>query len=448
MRRAALLLVTLMGCVPAEPAPPNVAAVEPSMGLDEAVTTVTVTGRNFDPRVFTDFSDRRQSEVDAAFRIFLVRRDGSGEPVPLESVTRLSAEALEARVPAGVPRGVYDVQVESPSGQMTVVPDGFQVLRAPRHVSGFRIEPLGPQRIGIPFQLAVTAIDDHGQVVDGFGGTVLAQDATGTVTPSELGPFVLGRFRGAVAIGAYAAQNVLELRTHEGITAHSAAFQVIPGFVTEAVIVSAAVPVSVGDCSAAVELETRDASGAVAAPEADLLYVPDAAPSQGVAFFADPLCQEQITTLVQPAGETRARLFFKGERAGEAVLFLLPEVLPSVAQKQLFVVGAPQALRFASLAPNLKVGACSGALTVDVVDAYANPTAPQEPVEVTFAAAPVGRVSFFGDAACQQPLATSTLASAVTFHIRGDAVGSVELHAEAPAASGIASAVQLGQVTP
>lgn len=448
MRWHAALLAAMIGCAAPDPVAPNVATVEPSLGLDEADTDIRITGRNFDPHVFTDFSDGEKSRVDATFRISLLRHDGSGEPVLLEPVTHVSAGALETRVPSGVSRGIYDLEIESPSGQRTVLTDAFQVVRSPRHVAGFRIEPVGPQRIGIPFQLSLTAVDANGGVVDGFTGHVTVEDDTGTLTPAQLGPFVLGRFRGSVSVGAYAAQNVMTVSTSDGATARSEPFQVIPGFVTEAAVVTPARSLTVGDCSDVVEVETRDAMGTPAAPEADLVYGLEAAPAQGLTFFADPQCQQPVDRVRQPAGETRVALYFSGQQAGETALFLLPEVLPSVGQKQTLIPGPAQSLRFTSLAPVLTMGACSSALTVAAEDRFGNATEPATALELTLSATPSGRVSFYSDAACQEPLGMLTMGATVSFHIRGDAVGSAQLRVEAHESSGVTEATQLAQVTP
>ncbi|MBI2941410.1 MAG: hypothetical protein HYY04_13335 [Chloroflexi bacterium] len=92
------------------------------------------------------------------------------------------------------------------SGSQTIVASGaivtgtLPVAISPAAAVRLGLDPIGDQLVDVPFTLVVTAYDQFDNVATGYTGTISLVDTTGTVVPSNAGPFGGGRWRGAVRI--------------------------------------------------------------------------------------------------------------------------------------------------------------------------------------------------------------------------------------------------------
>nr|MBA2320400.1 hypothetical protein [Deltaproteobacteria bacterium] len=115
----------LLGCGVPLPAP-IVESVEPARGWNGEDTLITILGEGFVPQVTFDASSTEgEADLDRDFEVILV--DEAGVEFPLTGVSVASYEQLTAFVTAGLVPGLYDLDVVSPGGTRTSLPDAYVV---------------------------------------------------------------------------------------------------------------------------------------------------------------------------------------------------------------------------------------------------------------------------------------------------------------------------------
>jgi hypothetical protein len=324
----ALLLAALLGaCAPPASSGPAPLAVTPRQGPSSAATAVEIAGVGFDAAVKTDYGDASGTTVQATFAAALVPWDGSA-PIALGSPVFTQRRTLAAIVPAGLPPGRYDVAVTDPSGRTGTLPDGFEITSDAASAVAFQIAPVASQRAGVPFAIAVAAVDAAGRVVSGFTGSAALSDEGGTLTPTATVPFVLGRATIEVAVAAPRLADRISATDGAGRAGASNAFDVGPGIPARIAFV-AAPAVSASSCSAALELELRDAAGAPAPAVSAVAVLLQSGPPGALSFFSDAACSAPIASIALAPGATRAALHLRGSAAGTASVRAVPDLLPS-----------------------------------------------------------------------------------------------------------------------
>lgn len=112
--------VAIAACSSWKPAKPVVTAVTPATVTLDVPTPVTIEGRRF------------RNDLDASLDSGGTRVDDTWSAtvagVSLTDVVRVNDTALNAVVPAGVPLGVHDLEVVSPSGDRAVLPGGLTIV--------------------------------------------------------------------------------------------------------------------------------------------------------------------------------------------------------------------------------------------------------------------------------------------------------------------------------
>ncbi|HET8539025.1 MAG TPA: hypothetical protein VFL83_04040 [Anaeromyxobacter sp.] len=331
--RARLLaagLAAALAC--ADPAPPDapvLVAMIPSQGTSVAPLAVEIAGEHLDARVRTDFASGG-GVVDAGYLARLVPVDG-GADVDLLDVALTSRRTLRATVPAGVPRGAYDLVVTDPQGRVARLARAFRVVTSAENVATFRVDVLEPPRAGVAFAVSLTAVDAQGLAVDGFDASVAVTDLTGTASPPALGPFVLGRFQAQVTVTALRAGNRLTVSDAFAHAGSSEPFDVVAGPPVAAAFPDAPVTAASGACSPAVQVELRDVLGHPAPAEAPIAAALQSSPP-GLALFSDAACASPATSLSFAPGAARSAFHFRAAAPGAIALRVVPAILPSAAQ--------------------------------------------------------------------------------------------------------------------
>jgi hypothetical protein len=330
-RRAALLALALAAACSGAPdaSGPVPVAMSPSQGTGAGELPVLITGRGFDAASRTDFQ-KGSASLDASFSARLLP-SGGGAPIALLGVRLTERRQLEARVPESVPRGTYALEVTAPTGLTGRLEQAFRVVTSAENVHHFRVEPAETAYAGIPFLLALTAVDATGLVVDGFSDTVQITDLTGTVAPTVSGPFALGRLSVRVTVSTLAAADQVTVVDPLGHAGSSAPFAVVAGPPVAVAFASAPLTVAVGACSPAVTLELRDRMGNPT-QGAPLDLQLQSSPAGSLAFFSDAGCSAASSTLAISAGATGAAFHFRGSSPGPVELRAVPTGLPSVTQ--------------------------------------------------------------------------------------------------------------------
>jgi hypothetical protein len=329
----ALPLVALLGAAcssaPSSDGPVPV-AMAPSQGTGLAALPVTIAGQRFDAATSTDF-EKGSASLDATYSARLIPEAG-GATVELEAVRLAARSQLAAQVPAGIARGTYTLEVTAPKGRTGRLPQAFRVVTSAESVATFRVEPAEAAHAGVPFLVALTAVDGTGLVVDGFAGDVTLSDLSGTVTPTAVGPFSFGRLSVRVTVSALAAADRLsavDALSHAGT---SDPFPVQPGPVVALAFAGSPATVAAGSCSAPILLELRDALGNASAATGAVDVALQAAPAGSVTFHTDGSCATPVGGLTISAGATSATFRIRGASAGLVELRAAPTGLPSATQ--------------------------------------------------------------------------------------------------------------------
>jgi hypothetical protein len=329
LRPLALCAAVALACAGTSvPEGPVLVAMDPSQGTALEPLAVEIAGERFDADVRTDFGGA--GSVDARFSARLAPVGGGG-PVELLDVRLTSHRTLRATVPAGIAPGAYDLVVKDPRGRKAVLPRAFRVVTDAENVAAFRVDVLEAPRAGVAFAVSLTAVDGGGLTVDGFDGSVTVDDLTGTVGPTSLGPFTLGRFQGLLTVSALTAADRLTVVDGLGHGGASDLFDVVAGPPVAVAFAEPPVVAASGGCSPPVELELRDALGHPTPAEHVLAAEVHSSPP-GLELFADGACSAPLSSLAFAAGASRAAFRFRGGAPGAIALRVVPSSLPSAAQ--------------------------------------------------------------------------------------------------------------------
>jgi hypothetical protein len=329
----ALALTLALACTRArQPGDPTPLAVNPARATAAAAVQVEISGRDLDARVKTDLSagGAAQNGVDAGYAARL--EPASGAPVSLADVRLTERHTLLATIPAGLAQGSYRLVIVDPAGRTGSLEHAYRVLSSAASVARFDVAALGTTpRAGVAFPVSVVALDAGGAVVDGFDGAVTLSDTAGLLPPASAGPFVLGRWGGAVTIAGVASGDALVATDAAGHAGASAPFDVIAGPPVALVFPAAPLTVAPGACSPRVALALRDGQGIPAAAEADLVVQLQSAPP-GLALFADAGCTTPAAALTIATGADAGGFHFLASAPGDVTVRAVPATLPSATQ--------------------------------------------------------------------------------------------------------------------
>lgn len=426
-RRARLAAVAAAGavlaaCGSSRPGAPRPTSVTPDLGSQDVPVAVRIRGDGFAAQVSSDFSGGG-AVMDARFRALL------GD-TPLDDVALQHDGSIAATVPVGMAAGTYDLTVLAPDGRSGTLARAYRVVApgvAPRRSVSYRVEAVGPQVAFQPFAVVVTAVDASGEVVSDFAGSVLLSDRTGTVVPARVGLFSRGRWAGPVELRAPHAGDVLTVTDAEGGTGSSASFPVAPAPAAGVRLDAAAAAGSAGECAGPLTLSLADAFGQPTVAAAATALAVEAVPAAGFTLHADAACATPAATPVIAAGRGSLPVWFTATAAGPLRLSASGTSLAPAAQAWSVTAGAPAGLAFVTAPLSAVAGACSAAATVEIRDAFGNPS-PDGVAAIGVAATPPTGLRLFSDAACATPatsLAVASGATRATFHFSGTAAGTV-----------------------
>ncbi|MGI5863321.1 MAG: hypothetical protein ACOX6T_14870, partial [Myxococcales bacterium] len=436
------LAVALSACTSGSRPVSELVAVIPSRAVEGAPVAISIHGKGFGPRVFSDFGG--EPRVDTRF----VARLGN---TTLRQV-RLEADGtLSAVIPEGVAPGTYDLVVVDPWEQEATLPAAFRMLsieELSELVVGYRISEIGPQRVFAPFPVTIEAIDAEGKVVPYFNGSLSLGDVSGSALPSIAGFFAAGRWTGPVEVREPSLGNTLVVRDELGREGRSNPFDVQPREAAGLRWTSAAQTLLAGTCSAPIRLSVIDVSGFETRVEAELPVALVAQPSPGFELFADAACSETISSAAFAPEQAELIFHFRSARAGKILLSAEAEGL--AGDGQIHTVEAAEAthVAFVTAPQTLVAGACSSLVTIESHDAQGNAATVGERVPVTLSATPPTGFALFADESCATPLDALAIepgTKAVSFYFRGTKAGEVELRA---ATAALGEAQQLEIIVP
>lgn len=179
-----------------------------------------------------------------------------------------------------------------------------------------------------------------------------------------------------------------------------------------------------GGCSGALEVRLADADGNAAQGSATVQFT--ATPS--ALFFLDAACTQPGDAL---ALTDSGSLFVRPSTAGSLTVTASSAGLAPAQQQQTVAAGPAAQLAFTSAPQSLAAGACSSAATLELRDAWGNPTSPGGATPVSLTATPAAGFGFFSDPGCATAATGLDLASRDYVFFRGTQPGQVVLSASA-----------------
>ncbi len=194
-------------------------------------------------------------------------------------------------------------------------------------------------------------------------------------------------------------------------------------------------PVTAGNCSSALVLESRDSFGN-ASPVSESLQVALSSTPQtsGLELFRDPECAQRVEALSLSGGETRVALHVRGTVVGPVQVSANAAGVAGATRTVEIVPAAPSALSFVTASRAPEVGACSERVEVESRDAFGNTSAVPMPLALALAAQPAMGVTFYADASCTTEAELVTInatTSRTGFHFRGTRPGPVQVNVSA-----------------
>lgn len=177
-----MLLAAVFACSRPLLPEPVLERAAPSFAWNGEAATIALVGHDFWPQVAVDTRDGAAS-VNPSYEARLVGPVGSAaQTVPLLGVGIVSDERLTATVPAGLPPGLWTLEVESPSGSVSSVPGGFRVTD--QQAARISLEAERPvARAGEQVGLSLELLDVEGEVVElPFEIVIVATSPSGLVS--------------------------------------------------------------------------------------------------------------------------------------------------------------------------------------------------------------------------------------------------------------------------
>lgn len=214
MRRAALasFLVLFTGC--SDWPEPVIRSITPAQMVASQTTAVEVRADLPLPTT-VDYADGTAS-VDAAAVLRIGRQELGSGVYPKDGV-------FTVEVPTVFEPGSYDVTITLEDGRQAILPQGFTVSEG-AWPEGYTIDPVGPQRRLVPFDVTIRAT---GANAASFRGNVrLEVPAGASVGPALSGQFVDGVLTQQVVINTTRAEELLIVTDVAGNRSTSNTFQV------------------------------------------------------------------------------------------------------------------------------------------------------------------------------------------------------------------------------
>jgi hypothetical protein len=395
-------VLTAAGCGDPRAPSPHPLGVTPDRGLVSVPIPVAIHGTDFSASANTDFEDRAPSTLDARFQAFL-------GTTALRDVRLHADGTLSATVPEGLPLGPHDLRVVDPEGREGLLAAAYRGLSpadVAQLVSSYRFDAIGAQQAWAPFPVTITAIDAAGATVADYNGAVVLSDLTGTAVPGSPALFRNGVWTGTVEVRAAHGADVLSVADPLGHAGASASFVVTPAPAAALRFATPPRSTAAGACSGPSQpltIEVTDAFGAATVTTADLALSPTL--TAGLELFADSACATPLASPVVAAGTGAVTLWFRATVAGGATVSVGAPAVAAASQLEAVVPGSPAKLAWVTAPQTIAAGSCSAASTLEVRDAWDNPTVGAS-VAIALAALPGAGFELFSDAACATPAAT------------------------------------------
>lgn len=258
-----------------------------------------------------------------------------------------------------VPDQAFVQAVEAVTGEQHQAEAVLDITAGP--LDHFSVELPAPNvAAGTPFNIVLRARDAYGHPVDDFDGSVAIDDTTGTIAPTASGAFSAGMRTVTVTIAEAQPGVQIQVDDRQGHTGSSPVFDVVGAGIDRFAIEpiadqQAGTPFQVSLRALDANDNTVEFGGTAQLADSTGSLSPT-----GCADFSAGVCTVSVTVTAAEA----ANVLTAGDGLGHS------------GQSNPFAVaaGPPQQIAFVTAAQNVLRNAVSGPLTVELRDAWANPS--------------------------------------------------------------------------
>jgi hypothetical protein len=474
-------------------APGSIAAGATAAGLTGATQTETVTPAAPDHLSFTTAPQTKQAG-DCSAQAAIQVQDPYGNPSAVAAAATVNLSAAPAAgfgfysdascttsigsvsIAAGASTASFwfkgtapgSVAVTAAAAGLTAAAQAETITPAPANHLAFTTAPQTKQAGECSAQATIQTQDPYGNASAVASATTVALSASPAAgfgfysdpyCTVAIGSVSIAA--GASAAGFYLAGtapgNVTVTASAAGLTGATQIETVVPGAPDHLTFTAGPQTVAAGACSAAVTLQSRDASGNASPVAAATAVSLSAAPAAGFAFYSDSGCTTVVTSVSIAAGASAAGFWFKGTFAGSVpwnvtVTAAAAGLSPSPTQVETVNPAPPDRVVFTTAPQSATSGQCSSPATLQAQDPYGNASPVSAATAVTLTASPAAGFAFYAGAGCAgAPVGAITLAagtSTATFSFAGTTGGFPTAVTVTAAPSGLTAAVQSETINP
>lgn len=419
---AILAVISLVGCSTKEPAPPAITALVPPEATAGEDVLLTIEGTGFAAAVSVVYGDSDQSAVDRRARVSLGRGDQVGK---LELEGRIvDAETIEVTVPNGAEPGAYSVVIRDALDRRAVSPIPFILLPPP---DKRRLELVMPRALGFPGECVVFTAAVRGTSAEPPPTEIAIATSPGALSFDA----ACAAPAASAAIGADGQATFAVLSPDAGpieITVSAAGVDSIQHtlrIVSVALEVKGPPLVAKDECTGGFEVLLIDPLSSQIVPgEIPVNLDSD---TKEVDFFTNQACSGRAAEAIL-LRSGREQLWLRAKKGTHELRAQAGIMLGTLLIKS----GASLALL--DVDPDLAVGECSGAATIELRDP-AN-QAFGAPATLSIGLSASATISFYADPRCEQPITAVDLVEGDTttsfyFASRG-VIGGVRISAAHP----------------
>ncbi|HYV47866.1 MAG TPA: PKD domain-containing protein, partial [Myxococcaceae bacterium] len=205
--------------------------------------------------------------------------------------------------------------------------------------------------------------------------------------------------------------------------------------------------VAAGACSAAIIVQSQDASGN-AASVATSKAVALASSSPAGTFYADSACAlAPISGVTIAGGSSSATAYYRDTQVGSPAVTVTAATLGSASQTQTVTPAPAAKLAFVTASQTVTAGTCSAIATVQSRDQFGNPSDASAAIPVALASSSTGG-TFYSDSGCTASVTGVTIGAGsrtASFYFKDTRAGSPALTATA---AGLTAATQVETIVP
>jgi len=204
--------------------------------------------------------------------------------------------------------------------------------------------------------------------------------------------------------------------------------------------------VAAGACTL-VTLQVQDVHGNASTVGTNQAVALAASPAAGFTFYSNAACSTSTTQVTVTSNQSSATFYVSATATGSVTVSATRAGFNSGSLAMTVNPAAPNRIGFSTTAQSVEVGACSAITTVQVRDAFGNPSPVAANTDITLTGSSAN-ITFHSNAGCTSPVTSVAVAagqSSASFYFKDTAVENVTITA---ASQGLLNGTQQQTITP